>query len=100
WRQWKDDHETLHTQQNTIQNDYDTLKTKTTNASNALNQANLELSDLVSKGETFKKELANKIAIVQSAHAVCGDKLVTPELWSKEHEEQQIFAPNFTAQAQ
>lgn len=100
WRQWKDNHETLHTQQNTVQTNYDTLKTKTTNASNALNQANLELSDLVSKGEIFKKELANKIAIAQSAHAVCGDKLVTPELWSKEHEEQQIFAPNFTAQAQ
>lgn len=100
WKKWKEDHETLRLDHAAVDKECTDLDKKINEAAASLESANRELSELVLRGESLERSLGEKSAIIRNASSICGDGLVTSELWLKEHEEQQMFAPNFTAQAQ
>lgn len=59
-----------------------------------------ELNTLISEKREVEKRYQQAIHNIQAAAHICKDKLVTHYLWSLSHEEQQLFTPNFLAQAQ
>lgn len=100
WREWKSAHEEIAKRRSVHERDKKELKKRAEENKNASTKIEREIDQLKTAIEsllTKKKKLTDKIL---SASPVCGDKLVTEELWYLSHSEQQIFTPNFTQEVQ
>jgi len=100
WWEWKAAHETALSALNFARKAYKNVENEFSNLNKREDGANKALSILVSKQNTLEKKLESAEAQLEKAASICGKKLVTPSLWQQSHEDQQIFAPNFTQEAQ
>jgi len=100
WKQWASNYQLLRAKLKTIQKDFFEIQIQHEKSQKLLENAQRKLSELTSKKEALERDLAVKMAIVRGAANICGDKLITPELWQKSHEDQQVFSPNFTMETQ
>lgn len=60
-----------------------------------LQQSEDMVLSLQSKLSNLNQQREDAITDIDNAKEICGDKLVTTDLWAHSHEEQQVFAPNF-----
>ncbi|MGP4846023.1 DEAD/DEAH box helicase [Marinobacter sp. 1Y8] len=56
-----------------------------------------DLQELRRQAELLQDQVSSALRQLDDFSDVCGDKLVTDELWSLSHDERQTFAPNFTS---
>lgn len=100
WKQWKADYNESSSVLKLVQEQCALLQIEADDIEKTEQHERLKLSDLISKQYTLKKNIDTAWKEVEKFTLICGDKLVTPSLWQKTHEEQQMFTPNFTLQAQ
>jgi hypothetical protein len=59
-----------------------------------------EHSKCKAQERALEEKLSSALSKLEKYTGICGGKLVTPDLWLSNHEEQQKFKPNFTDKAQ
>jgi len=100
WWEWKVAYESMLSTLNLAHKAQKNVGGELRNLNKRKDDANKALSILVSKQNTLGKKRESSEAQLEKAVSICGEKLVTPSLWQQSHEDQQIFAPNFTQEAQ
>lgn len=100
WKKWKTAHDLLVSDQQQIERDYDKAKTKLEECTKTLLKVQNSLSEIQKQIQPHQTEYEALLAKVNSASNICGEKLVTDDLWTLDHEKQQIFSPNFTDETQ
>lgn len=100
WKKWKTNHDQLVLNQQQIDDDYDAAKTKFKECTSKLLNTQSSLSEIQHQIQSYQTEYDALLAKVNVVSSICGEKLVTNELWTLNHEDQQTFSPNFTDEAQ
>jgi len=100
WREWKIAHETMLSTLNFARKALENVKGYIKKLDDRKSDVKHNLSTLASKQSTLEERLESAKAQLEKATYLCGEKLVTPMLWNLSHEEQQVFSPNFTQEAQ
>ena len=75
------------------------LQTHIKRIEKTINEENLVLFRMKSEHDKLKCHQQSALANIESENAICGNKLVTSALWEKPHQQQQLFTPNFTREA-
>jgi hypothetical protein len=100
WKEWNASHAEIKSALRDMRNALARLLDEANAVSKLLQKEEHELSILIERKKDSERKFAEQLAEIKKAADVCGDKLVTPALWRLSHDEQQRFAPNFTAGAQ
>ena len=96
WRSWKEAHQEILSKLALLRQAYKDILIKCEEAAQKLKQFEEEKS----KEKALERKLIDALSKLERYSTICGGKLVTPDLWLHSHEEQQVFTPNFTDQAQ
>jgi hypothetical protein len=100
WKEWKASHAKIKSALGDVHKFLARLLDEANAVSKLLQKEEHELSILVERKKDSERKIFEHLVEIKKAAEVCGDKLVTPALWRLSHDEQQTFAPNFTARAQ
>ncbi|WP_370979117.1 DEAD/DEAH box helicase [Agaribacterium sp. ZY112] len=100
WREWKG-------KQNLLLDDLKSIQSELTEAQGQLGSAYKDYDKKFKQLKTFNEKLASvkksyqkTLDVIEKEGAICGGKLVTPELWERSHDDQQKFTPNYSDAAQ
>lgn len=100
WKQWKSNHSDLTIKSENANSIFKKANFKYERLSEEKKKIEQTISSLGAERNELKNKYKLKETKINQASQVCGGKLVTKELWKKTHEDQQVFTPNFTAEAQ
>lgn len=100
WREWKVAHESVLSISNLAHKAHEDIGHDIKSLNRRKSDTKQVLSISVLKQNKLRKRLESAEAQLEKAASICGKKLVTPSLWKQSHEDQQIFAPNFTQEVQ
>ncbi len=100
WKAWKSGHEQIRRNLSALVLEQKNLNNAAGENRAALSKLHHEMSHLKDTIQSLHNKNNGFLRKIESASAVCGNNLVTGDLWGLPHENQQIFTPNFTPQAQ
>jgi len=100
WREWKDTHGAVLSALSFARKAHKNVEDELSNLNKRKEGIKQNISTLVSKQHILETRLESATEQLEKAAHLCGEKLVTSSLWKLSHEEQQVFAPNFTQKAQ
>ena len=100
WKEWKIQHSALRIELSRAYKEYKLAQTKTDECSSELSTFHHAISHTQEKKRTLHSQRLTLLAEIEKYSPICGNKLVTSELWALEHDQQQIFSPNFTIETQ
>ncbi|WP_101757287.1 DEAD/DEAH box helicase [Oceanicoccus sp. KOV_DT_Chl] len=100
WHSWKSDHQLILSKLVEFRQEYDNGVKSLNVSDHKIKNLETEIIKRKSQEKVLEEELKASLGELKKASAVCDGKLVTPDLWLLNHEEQQIFTPNFTDKAQ
>ncbi len=99
WKEWKEKHTKISDEIKNIKKLLKDAQDVEVKAYQHYDKCETILKGLRTKHDQLEKTYQAAIKKIKDEGVICGGKLVTPELWQKSHEEQQVFLPNFTAEA-
>lgn len=100
WRSWKEYHHEVLSRLALLRQVYKDILVKCEEAAQKLKQLETQFVEAQSKEKSLERKLSDALLELEKYSSICGGKLVAPDLWLHSHEEQQVFTPNFTDQAQ
>lgn len=99
WNAWADNHSALKNKIDTTQLERRQLQLNTEHSLSELEKSQVMLLALEDKSQELRRKIESVSSKLEGFASICGGKLVTADLWTKSHEDQQIFTPNFTDSA-
>lgn len=100
WRAWKGRQNALTAELKSIQLELKNIQDEQGVAYKNYDEKSKLRKKLSNELEDVQRAYQKALSIIEKESPVCGDKLVTPDLWKCTHEEQQVFTPNYSDAAQ
>nr|WP_319490501.1 DEAD/DEAH box helicase [uncultured Desulfobacter sp.] len=100
WKEWKVQYSALRTELSGANKDYKLAQSKANECGSELSKLHHAISHTQEKISTLHSQRVTLLAEIEKYSPICGNKLVTSGLWALEHDQQQVFSPNFTIEAQ
>lgn len=97
WKTWKVNHDELLKRTHELKGFSAEIERKTTKLEHAKSKTHRELEDLTQQENFLQGQVSSTLKQLSRYSDVCGEKLITDELWSLSHDERQKFSPNFTS---
>lgn len=97
WGTWKAGHDELLKRTRELKDCASELQRKLSELERERWSIRRELQELRRREDLLQGQVSSALRQLDDYSDVCGDKLVTDELWSLCHDERQQFAPNFTS---
>ncbi|GAB4195048.1 MAG: hypothetical protein Tsb002_27150 [Wenzhouxiangellaceae bacterium] len=100
WRVWRENYNQLQVKLTASGRLFQTSKNKLDESVDTLSGLHRTISEIQGQIESLQSKRDALKAQIKKLSSVCEGKLVTSDLWAQDHAQQQVFTPNFTAEAQ
>lgn len=99
WKTWRDNHEAIRKKLDAELAERRKVTLSIEWNEGALKKSQAVLVTLEEKSQELRRKIQYFSSKLESVASICGGKVVTPKLWTKGHEDQQTFTPNYTDNA-
>lgn len=99
WKAWSHKLSAIENRLETQTGKHSSVKRHYESTQNTLKGCQTTLAALGEKSHALTSKIQTLSTIIESLTSTCGGKLITSDLWNKNHKEQQTFTPNFTDKA-
>lgn len=100
WKDWKNAHAQLVAHKKEIFKECQASESQVIECKSSLSTSLESLVGIQESIKSCRSECDTHLAKIGKVSSICGGKLITSDMWSLEHHDQQIFSPNFTNDAQ
>lgn len=99
WKAWRDTHEDIQKKLDGVLAEHSKVTLNIERNDSALKKSQATLVVLEGKSQELRQKIQSYSSKLENVASICGGKVVTSKLWTKSHEDQQTFTPNFTDNA-